>query len=92
MQHVRFSLISVDAHFPDEAARAAAEKELEEMIRNAPPSRSSYFGIFDLISTLFYDGKLVSKTRKEVRENQMKEQEERKKLLFFPCFPGVAGN
>lgn len=28
----------------------------------------------------------------EVRENQMKEQEERKKLLFFPCFPRVAGN
>ena len=39
---------TVLTNFHDEAARAAAEKELEEMSRNAPPSRSSYFGIFDL--------------------------------------------
>ncbi len=39
---------TVLTNFHDEAARKAAEKELEEMSRNAPPSRSSYFGIFDL--------------------------------------------
>jgi len=39
---------SVLTNFHDEASRAAAEKELEELSRNAPPSRSSYFGIFDL--------------------------------------------
>lgn len=39
---------TVLTNFHDEAARLAAEKDLEEMSRNAPPSRSSYFGIFDL--------------------------------------------
>ena len=39
---------TVLTNFHDEQARLAAEKELEEMSRNAPPSRSSYFGIFDL--------------------------------------------
>lgn len=39
---------TVLTNFHDEEARAAAEKELEELSRNAPPSRSSYFGIFDL--------------------------------------------
>ena len=39
---------TVLTNFHDEAARLAAEKELEELSRNAPPSRSSYFGIIDL--------------------------------------------
>ena len=39
---------TVLTNFHDEAERAAARKELEELARNAPPSRSSYFGIFDL--------------------------------------------
>jgi len=39
---------SVLTNFHDEKARKAAEKELEELAANAPPSRSSYFGIFDL--------------------------------------------
>ena len=39
---------TVLTNFHDEAAREAARKELEELSRNAPPSRSSYFGIIDL--------------------------------------------
>ncbi len=39
---------TVLTNFHDEKARADAERELELLSRNAPPSRSSYFGIFDL--------------------------------------------
>lgn len=39
---------TVLTNFHDEKARQAAEKQLEELSRQAPPSRSSYFGIFDL--------------------------------------------
>lgn len=39
---------SVLTNFHDEESLEKARAELEELSRNAPPSRSSYFGIFDL--------------------------------------------